>query len=77
MASSYKLELDGFSTSLRIQDRAERGKGMELHGIHILGGGTPLKIQDGAECGNTSWKIFCQHLEGDICEKNNLLHTIF
>ena len=32
MASSCKLELARFSTLLRIQDRAECGKGTELHG---------------------------------------------
>ena len=37
MASFCKLELDRFSTLLRIQDRAKCGKGTELH----WGGRTP------------------------------------
>ena len=38
VASSCKLKLTGFLTSLRIQDRTKYGRGTELHGE---GGRTP------------------------------------
>ena len=46
VASSYKLEYARFSTLLRIQDRAECGKGTELHG---WGDTTQKKLTLGGE----------------------------